>query len=111
MMSSSRSWRPRRLTLKSGNPTDPSVIIGPLINDQALRQCEERVRDAVDRGARVVTGGRAHGRIFAPTILTHVPKDAICSLGTEETFGPILVIEAVDDAEEALRAPRRFPMA
>jgi vanillin dehydrogenase len=99
----------KTLTLRSGDPTDPAVIIGPLINDRALRQCEERVRDAVDRGARVVTGGGANGRIFAPTILTHVPKDAICSLGTEETFGPVLVIEAVDDAEQALERAQETP--
>jgi vanillin dehydrogenase len=99
----------KTLALKSGDPTDPSVIIGPLINDRALRQCEERVRDAVDRGARVITGGHASGRIFAPTILTHVPKDAICSLGTEETFGPVLVIDAVDDAEEALARAQATP--
>jgi vanillin dehydrogenase len=95
--------------LKCGDPTDPSNIIGPLINDRALRQCEERVLDAVNRGARLVTGGRATGRIFAPTILTHVPRDAICSLGTEETFGPVLVIEAVDDAEEALSRAQAIP--
>jgi vanillin dehydrogenase len=99
----------KTLALKAGDPTDPSNIIGPLINDRALRQCEERVRDAVDRGARLVTGGQATGRIFAPTILTHVPKDAICSLGTEETFGPVLVIEAVDDAEEALARAQAIP--
>ena len=99
----------KTLTLKAGDPRDPSIIIGPLINDRALRQCEERVRDAVDRGARVVTGGRADGKIFAPTILTHVPTDAICSLGTEETFGPVLVIEAVDDAEEALARAQATP--
>jgi vanillin dehydrogenase len=99
----------KTLTLKAGNPVDPSIIIGPLINDRALRQCEERVRDAVERGARVVTGGRAHGKIFAPTILTHVPRDAICSLGTEETFGPVLVIEAVDDVEEALARAQAIP--
>ncbi len=87
-------------TMKSGDPAVPGTVIGPLINDRALRSVEERVQDAVARGARVVTGGQAEGRVYAPTILTNVPASA--SITREETFGPVLVIEAVDDAEEAL---------
>jgi vanillin dehydrogenase len=96
-------------TLKSGDPTDPSVIIGPLINDAALRIVNERVKDATDRGARVVTGGTANGRVFHPTILADVPPEAVVTWGTEETFGPVLVIEAVDGPEEAVRRAQATP--
>jgi acyl-CoA reductase-like NAD-dependent aldehyde dehydrogenase len=96
-------------TLKAGDPTDPKVIIGPLINDRALERTEERVRDALHRGARVVTGGKAHGRIYEPTILTGVPKDAICSTGQDETFGPMLVIQPFDEAEQALTEAQDTP--
>ena len=96
-------------TLKAGNPTDPGVIIGPLINERALRQTEERVRDAVARGARVVTGGRADGLIYQPTILTDVPKDAVCATGHDETFGPMLVIQPFDDPEQALVEAQDMP--
>jgi vanillin dehydrogenase len=99
----------RTRTLKSGDPTDPSTIIGPLINDGALHKIEERVKDAVDKGARVVSGGRSHGRIYEPTILVDVPADAVVTRGTEETFGPVLVIEAVDDAEDALARAQATP--
>ena len=99
----------RTRTLKSGDPTDPSVVIGPLINDRALKQTEERVRDAIDRGAQVVTGGKAQGRIYEPTILVNVPKDAICATGREETFGPVLVIQAFDDVEQALAEAQDTP--
>ncbi len=92
----------KTLTLKAGDPTDPSVLVGPLINARAVQQIEERVADAVARGARIVTGGKAVGAIYEPTILTHVPRDAICSTGCDETFGPMLVIEPFDDAEQAL---------
>ena len=88
--------------IRAGNPTDPANVIGPLITEKALKQCQERVKDAVDRGAKVVIGGTSQGQIYAPTILTHVPSDAICTTGSEETFGPVLIIEAVDSAEEAL---------
>ena len=87
-------------TFQSGDPTVPGTVIGPLINDRALRSVEERVQDAVSRGAKLVTGGHAEGRVYAPTILTNVP--AAAPITREETFGPVLVIEAVDSPEEAL---------
>lgn len=96
-------------TLKSGDPTDPSVIIGPLINARAVAQTDERVRDAIGRGATLVTGGKANGAIYQPTILTYVPNDAICTTGCDETFGPLLVIEAFDDAEVALADAQNTP--
>lgn len=95
--------------LKRGDPRDPSVIIGPLINDAAVAQTQERIRDAVGRGAKVVLGGGNDGRIFEPTILTEVPADALCTSGCDETFGPLLVIEAFDDAEAALAQAQDTP--
>jgi acyl-CoA reductase-like NAD-dependent aldehyde dehydrogenase len=95
--------------LTTGDPTDPTVIIGPLINDAAVAQIEARVKDALDRGATLVTGGTHEGRIYTPTILTNVPADAICTTGADETFGPLLVIEAFDDAEDALRKAQDTP--
>jgi acyl-CoA reductase-like NAD-dependent aldehyde dehydrogenase len=95
--------------LKMGDPRDPGVIIGPLISDAALAQTKVRVDDAVARGATLATGGTAHGRVFAPTILTNVPPDAICTTGCDETFGPMLVIEAFDDAEAAMVAAQDTP--
>ncbi len=95
--------------LKVGDPADPSVIIGPLINEKALRQTEARVADAVAKGATIVTGGTSDGMIYHPTILTDVPADAVCTTGCDETFGPMLVIEAFDDAEAALAQAQATP--
>ena len=96
-------------TLKMGDARDPSVIIGPLINDAALEQTQARVTDAVERGATLVTGGKAQGRVFEPTILTNVPKDAICTTGCDETFGPLLVVEAFDAVEAAFHDAQDTP--
>lgn len=95
--------------LKAGDPTDPSVVIGPLIDDCAVQQISARVQDALDRGATLVTGGRVDGRVYEPTILTDVPADAICTTGADETFGPLLVVEAFDDEEAALRDAQATP--
>ncbi|GLI26951.1 aldehyde dehydrogenase [Agromyces rhizosphaerae] len=95
--------------LPVGDPTDPGVVIGPLINDRAVAQIDERVQDAVDRGATIVTGGRAEGRLYEPTILTDVPSDAICTTGKDETFGPLLVVQAFDDEQAAIAEAQDTP--
>ena len=99
----------KTLKLKSGDPTRPDTIIGPLINEQALQSVTERVRDAVDRGAHLMTGGTAHGLVYEATVLTHVPEDAVITDGRQETFGPVLVVEAVDSAEQALSRAQATP--
>ncbi len=95
--------------LPTGDPADPATIIGPLINDQAVRQVQERIGDAVQRGARLLTGGDFNGRVCSPAILADVPHDAAVTRGDEETFGPVLVVEAVDDAEAALARAHHTP--
>ena len=95
--------------LKIGDPLDPTVIIGPLITDAAVGQIGARVQDALDRGATLVTGGTSNGRLYSPTVLTDVPADAICTTGADETFGPLLVVEAFDDLDAALRDAQNTP--
>jgi vanillin dehydrogenase len=88
--------------LKMGDPKLPETVIGPLINDAALKMVQHRVDDAVAKGARVLTGGKIEGRIFQPTILTNVSPDA--EAYHEETFGPVLIVESVANAEDAFEA-------
>ena len=95
--------------LKRGHPREPGVIIGPLINAKAVTSTMASIKDAVDRGATVVTGNTVDGAVVAPTILTNVPADAICTTGCDETFGPLLVIEAFDDPEAALTKAQDTP--
>lgn len=90
----------KALSLQAGDPALPGTVIGPLINDRALAQVSQRVQDAVAQGARVVTGGRAQGRVYEPTILVDVPPQA--QVNCEETFGPVLIVQPVDNAEQAM---------
>ncbi len=94
-------------TLKSGDPSIPGVVIGPLITEAALKGVEDRVQEAVALGARIVTGGKATGKVYEPTILTGVPPQAAVS--REETFGPVLVVQGIDDAEQALAEAQNTP--
>jgi acyl-CoA reductase-like NAD-dependent aldehyde dehydrogenase len=90
----------RAAALPRGNPLDPGTVIGPLINDRAVEVMDERIADAVGKGAKIVTGGGHRGRVYEPTVLTDVPHDAIAN--REETFGPLLIVQPVDSADEAV---------
>jgi acyl-CoA reductase-like NAD-dependent aldehyde dehydrogenase len=91
--------------LRVGDPTDPDTVIGPPINEWALALLKRRVDEAVALGARVIAGGAASPPCFPPTVLTDVPDEAELAQG--ETFGPVVLVEAVDDAEEAVSRANR----
>jgi acyl-CoA reductase-like NAD-dependent aldehyde dehydrogenase len=87
--------------LKAGDPKEQDTIIGPLITEHALETVRSRVEEAVAKGAKVLAGGEAVGPAFQATLLADVPEDS--ELAREETFGPVVSVEVVDGAEEAVR--------
>jgi acyl-CoA reductase-like NAD-dependent aldehyde dehydrogenase len=95
----------RTNSLPFGNPEDRNTIIGPLINQAAVEMVDKRVKDAVNKGAKIVAGGTFEGLIYHPTILTDVPYNALVS--SEETFGPVVIVQAVDTPEEAIAVANR----
>jgi succinate-semialdehyde dehydrogenase / glutarate-semialdehyde dehydrogenase len=81
----------------------PRTECGPLVNEASRRKVEELVSDAVGRGARVVTGGRAPeraGYFYPPTVLVDVPADA--PIVREEIFGPVAVVMPFGSEAEAI---------
>lgn len=86
--------------LKMGDPKEMDTIIGPLINEEAVQIVDRRVRDAVQRGARVLAGGRAEGSCYAATLLADVPRDA--EIARHETFGPVAMVDVVANEDEAV---------
>jgi acyl-CoA reductase-like NAD-dependent aldehyde dehydrogenase len=91
----------RAAALPVGDPADPATVVGPVINEWALSLLERRVREAVDLGARLLTGGVPDGRCFPPTVLAEVPPAS--ELAFDETFGPVVLLERASGAEDALR--------
>ncbi len=87
-------------TLKAGDPNEHDTIIGPLINESALSLVKGRVDEAVAKGAKLLAGGEAVGPCYQATVLTDIPEDA--DFAHHETFGPVVAVEAVDSAEEAV---------
>jgi succinate-semialdehyde dehydrogenase/glutarate-semialdehyde dehydrogenase len=96
--------------LKVGAGTDAGVTVGPLINADAVKKVSEHVADAVNKGAKVVIGGKPHalGRTFyEPTILTGVTPQMRVS--REETFGPVAPLFRFSTEEEAIRLANDTP--
>jgi succinate-semialdehyde dehydrogenase / glutarate-semialdehyde dehydrogenase len=97
-------------TLKVGAGTEPDVNVGPLIDEPALSKVERHVADALDGGARLITGGKRHElghTFFQPTILTGVT--ATMAMSCEETFGPVAGIGRFGSEEEAVEVANNTP--
>ena len=97
--------RAKRLKLGSGE--DAGTQMGPLHSAKQRDEIESQLADAVQRGGKVVAGGKRPegeqfqtGYYFEPTVVVDVPDDA--RVWTEETFGPLLPIRRVRDLDEAL---------
>jgi len=87
-------------TLKTGDPKEHDTIIGPLINESALSMVKGRVDEAVAKGAKVLAGGEVVGPCYQATVLTDIPQDS--DFAHHETFGPVVSVETVDSAEDAV---------
>lgn len=91
-----------------GDPLVEATQVGPLANRQGLEKVEAHVKDALDKGARLVTGGQAlQGLYFQPTILSDVTAEM--RLMNEETFGPVAPLLSFDNEEEAIHLANTTP--
>ncbi|RZI41416.1 NAD-dependent succinate-semialdehyde dehydrogenase [Herbaspirillum sp. HC18] len=91
--------------IKVGNGFEAGVMQGPLIDGQAVAKVQEHVSDAVSKGAKVLTGGKAHalgGHFYEPTVLSNVSADMLVM--REETFGPVAAVAKFKTEEEAIAA-------
>lgn len=89
--------------LKIGDGFGEGVTFGPLIDDSAVAKVKEHIRDAVDKGAEIVTGGTAdeHGKLFfKPTLVKNVTQSM--KVATEETFGPLAPVFRFEHEDEVV---------
>ena len=90
--------------LKVGNGFDEGVAQGPLINMAAVKKVEDHIKDAVDKGAKILAGGKRHelgSSFFYPTLLGNVTTDM--KVTYEETFGPVAPLFKFNTEEEAIQ--------
>jgi len=91
-------------SLKMGNGLDDGVSLGPLVNKEGLDKVVELVDDAVGKGAKVLTGGKAPGGkgfFYPATVLTNVPDTA--KMLNEEIFGPVASLQTFKSDDEVIR--------
>jgi putative phosphonoacetaldehyde dehydrogenase len=86
--------------LKYGDPMDPDTDVGTVINEKSAILFQNRVNDAIEKGAKLLYGNDRQGAVYSPTVLDHVPFD--CELVVEETFGPPIPIIRVRDIDHAI---------
>lgn len=88
---------------KVGDPMDETTDIGPLVSERQLQLLDEQVEDALDKGAKVITGGKrvdGPGNFYQPTILTGITPEM--RVWQEEVFGPVLPIKKFSEDEQAV---------
>lgn len=86
--------------VKMGDPLDPSTNLGPMIDDKNVARVQSWVDAAVASGAKVLTGGRAQGRFYEPTVIENAPLESfVCS---REAFAPLVTIFKVGSFKEAV---------
>lgn len=96
--------------LKVGNGMDEGVIVGPLINIQGLEKVEEHVKDALEKGGRLMEGGERHklgGNFFQPTVIIDATDDM--KVAHEETFGPLAACFRFKTEEEVIKRANDTP--
>ncbi|MCZ4590020.1 aldehyde dehydrogenase family protein [Rhodococcus opacus] len=86
--------------LPMGDPSDPSTIIGPLINARQLAALDEKIDGAIAAGATAVLRGEASGNVLPPVILENVTPGS--SIAHDELFGPVVVLIEFDTDEQAI---------
>jgi aldehyde dehydrogenase (NAD+) len=87
-------------SLKVGDPLDPSVDVGPLIDHDALERVDAWVKEAVEQGAEVLTGGKREDPFYHPTVLAKTSPEM--KVRCMEIFGPVITVQPYQTFEEAL---------
>ncbi len=96
--------------LRIGAGTDAATQMGPLAHARRIEDMQRFVDDAVDRGARLLCGGRRIARpgyFFEPTVIADAPDDS--RVMRQEPFGPIAVLQPYDTLDEAIAAANALP--
>jgi succinate-semialdehyde dehydrogenase/glutarate-semialdehyde dehydrogenase len=89
--------------LHVGRGYDEGILIGPLIDMDAVAKVESHLADAVSKGGKVIVGGQRHalgGAFFEPTVLINANRDML--LAREETFGPVAPLFRFETEQEAI---------
>lgn len=86
--------------VKSGDPSQADVVIGPMIDKGELERIHQWIDEAVEEGATLLCGGEVDGLVMNATILENVSHES--KLYKDEAFGPVMILEAYDDFDKGI---------
>ncbi len=93
--------------VEPGDPASPDTTIGPLSSSVATERLVDQVRRAVEKGARIVSGGENDGNFFSTTVMTDIGPDNPAR--REEFFGPVAQVYRVSSEDEAVQLANDTP--
>ena len=88
--------------LKMGDPMNDSTNIGPMIDAENIERVETWVNEAVEKGAKVLTGGRKNANFYEPTVLLDTTPEM--KVSCMEVFAPVVTLAKIKDFKEGLNA-------
>ena len=91
----------RTRKMKVGFQLNEDTDMGPMITEKEAIRVEEWIKEAVQAGGILLTGGERKGSVVQPTVMKDVPKS--CRLGHEEVFGPVVILYKIDNLDEAIK--------
>ena len=87
--------------LKTGDPRDAEVTVGPMIDQRSAQEAFDKVQEAIQQGARVLVGGQLEGTLMQPTVLADTTPQM--RVNSTELFAPVITVMPYDSFEEALK--------
>lgn len=91
--------------LKVGDPMDPTVDVGPLVDESSAVRVAGWIAEAREQGARVLCGGTRNGAVIHPAVVAEPPDT--CSLAVDEVFAPVVALFIYDRLDEAIERANR----
>lgn len=85
-----------------GDPGEKETFLGPVVNQSAADLVMKRIQAAVDKGAKLLLGGKNEGNIIYPTILEEVSDE--CDLIKDETFGPVIPLKKFENIDDVINS-------
>jgi glyceraldehyde-3-phosphate dehydrogenase (NADP+) len=97
----------RTLKYKIGDKLNDETDMGPMITEDEAKRVENWIKEAEEKGAKVLTGGTRESALMAPTVLENVPEDV--AIHCEEVFGPTVNLYPVDSIDEGVKKANALP--
>ena len=91
--------------LKVGDPMDPTVDVGPLVDEASAVRVADWIEEAIRDGAEALVGGHRDGSLLRPTVVANSPES--CRLAVDEVFAPVVLLFSYDDLDDAIARANR----